>query len=89
MCHYSAFQIYQPHRHNQNLVGTFHGTSLLWSAEMKTAVYYVRRQAPGNEVGEEIWELTMATEREEQEWEKTLKLRGAVNVDEDRVLRLV
>ena len=52
-------------------------------------LYYVRRQAPGREEGEEIWELTMATDREEQEWEKTLKLRGAVNVDEDRVLKLL
>ncbi|ABG51755.1 Superfamily I DNA and RNA helicases and helicase subunits-like [Trichodesmium erythraeum IMS101] len=52
-------------------------------------LYYVRRQAPGREEGEEIWELTMATDREEQEWEKTLKLRGAVNIDEDRVLKLL
>ena len=52
-------------------------------------LYYVRRQAPGREEGEEIWELTMATNREEQEWEKTLKLRGAVNVDKDRVLKLL
>ncbi len=36
--YYSAFQIDEPHRHNQNPVGTFHGTSLLWSTEMKTAV---------------------------------------------------
>ncbi|MCL2935979.1 MAG: hypothetical protein MGU50_05000 [Trichodesmium sp. MAG_R02] len=35
---YSAFQIDELHRHNQNLVGTFHGTSLLWSTDMKTAV---------------------------------------------------
>ncbi|OZH54230.1 hypothetical protein AFK68_12235 [Hydrocoleum sp. CS-953] len=35
---YSAFQMDKPHRHNQNFVGTFHGTSLLWSTQMKTAV---------------------------------------------------
>ena len=35
---YSAFQIDELHRHNQNLVGTFHATSLLWSTDMKTAV---------------------------------------------------
>ena len=35
---YSAFQIDELHRQNQNVVGTFHGTSLLWSTEMKTAV---------------------------------------------------
>ena len=28
---YRAFQIDKPYRHNQNLVGTLHGTSLLWS----------------------------------------------------------
>jgi hypothetical protein len=27
---YSAFQIDKLHRHNQNLVGTLHATSLLW-----------------------------------------------------------
>ena len=52
-------------------------------------LYYVRRQAPGKEEGEEIWELTMATDREDREWEKTLKLRAAVNVDGDRVLKLL
>ncbi|NEQ76156.1 MAG: hypothetical protein F6K23_25835 [Okeania sp. SIO2C9] len=31
-------QLDEPHRHNQNPVGTFHGTSLLWCTEMKTAV---------------------------------------------------
>ena len=31
-------QIDELHPHNQNPVGTFHGTSLLWSTEMKTAV---------------------------------------------------
>ncbi|MGD1712015.1 hypothetical protein [Dapis sp. BLCC M172] len=36
--YYSAFQVDEPHIHNQNQVGTFHGTSLLWSTEMKTAV---------------------------------------------------
>ena len=35
---YSAFQIDELHRHNQNLVGTLHATSLLWSTDMKTAV---------------------------------------------------
>ncbi|MDE5086960.1 MAG: hypothetical protein O4805_07300 [Trichodesmium sp. St16_bin2-tuft] len=35
---YSPFQIYQLHRHNQNLVGTFRGTSLLWSTKIKTPV---------------------------------------------------
>ena len=34
---YSAFQIDELHRHNQNLVGTLHATSLLWSTDMKTA----------------------------------------------------
>ncbi|WP_202222528.1 hypothetical protein [Okeania sp. KiyG1] len=28
---YSAFQINKPHRHEQNMVGTLHGKSLLWS----------------------------------------------------------
>ncbi|NEQ76690.1 MAG: hypothetical protein F6K23_28840 [Okeania sp. SIO2C9] len=37
---YSAFQIDEPHRHNQNPVGTLHATSLLWFTEMKTAVYW-------------------------------------------------
>ena len=35
---YSAFQIDELHRHNQNLVGTLHATSLLWSTDMKNAV---------------------------------------------------
>ena len=35
---YSAFQIDELHRHNQSLVGTLHATSLLLSADMKTAV---------------------------------------------------
>jgi hypothetical protein len=35
---YSAFQIDELHRYNQNLVGTLHVTSLLWSTDMKTAV---------------------------------------------------
>ena len=35
---YSAFQIDELHRHNQNLVGTLHARSLLWSTDMKTAV---------------------------------------------------
>ena len=39
--HYRAFEIDKPHRHNQNLVGTFHGTSLLWSTKMKAAVILV------------------------------------------------
>ena len=34
----SAFQIDELHRHNQNLVGTLHARSLLWSTDMKTAV---------------------------------------------------
>ncbi|NER03598.1 MAG: hypothetical protein F6K17_13750 [Okeania sp. SIO3C4] len=44
---YSAFQIDEPHRHNQNIVGTLHRTSkgechspLLWSTQMKTVVTY-------------------------------------------------
>ncbi|MDE5089173.1 MAG: hypothetical protein O4805_19430, partial [Trichodesmium sp. St16_bin2-tuft] len=37
-CIYITFQIDKPHCHNQNLVGTFHGTSLLWSTKIKTAV---------------------------------------------------
>ena len=28
----------EPYRHNQNSVGTFYGTSLLWSTEIKSAV---------------------------------------------------
>ena len=28
----------EPHRHNQNLVGTLHATSLLWFTQMKTAI---------------------------------------------------
>ena len=52
-------------------------------------LYYVRRQAPGKEEGEEIWELTMATDMEDGEWEKTLKLRGAVNVDGERVFKVI
>ena len=35
---YRAFEIYKPHRHNQNLVETFHGTSLLWSTKMNFLV---------------------------------------------------
>ena len=35
---YSAFQTDELHRHNQNLVGTLHATSLPWSTDMKTAV---------------------------------------------------
>ena len=35
---YSAFQIDELHRHNQNLVGRLHATSLLWSTDMKNAV---------------------------------------------------
>ncbi|MDE5117352.1 MAG: hypothetical protein O4860_09040 [Trichodesmium sp. St2_bin2_1] len=38
MITYSAFQIDELHRHNQNILGTLHGTSLLWSTDMKTAV---------------------------------------------------
>ena len=41
---YSAFEIDKPHRHNQNLVGTFLGTSLLWSTKMKTAVIDISRK---------------------------------------------
>ncbi|MCL2939225.1 MAG: hypothetical protein MGU50_23200 [Trichodesmium sp. MAG_R02] len=37
---YSAFQIDELHRHNQNPVGTFLGTSLLWSTDMKTAIIW-------------------------------------------------
>ena len=36
--YYSGFQIDKLHHHNQNLVGTLHATSLLWSTNMKTAV---------------------------------------------------
>ncbi|NEQ36252.1 MAG: hypothetical protein F6K40_08105 [Okeania sp. SIO3I5] len=39
---YSAFQIDEAHRQNQNPVGTFHGTSLLWFTEMKTAVKKIK-----------------------------------------------
>ncbi|MDJ0553844.1 MAG: hypothetical protein QNJ68_05275 [Microcoleaceae cyanobacterium MO_207.B10] len=35
---YRTFEIDEPHHHNQNLVGTLHKTSLLYSTEMKTAV---------------------------------------------------
>ena len=38
MSDYSGFQIDELHHHNQNLVGTLHATSLLWSTNMKTAV---------------------------------------------------
>ena len=38
MLFYSAFQIDELHRYNQNLVGTLHATSLLWSTHMKNAV---------------------------------------------------
>ena len=34
------FQIDELHHHNQNLVGTLHATSLLWSTNMKTAVLF-------------------------------------------------
>ncbi|NEQ35762.1 MAG: hypothetical protein F6K40_05455 [Okeania sp. SIO3I5] len=34
----ALFFLDEPHRHNQNPVGTFHGTSLLWSTGIKTAV---------------------------------------------------
>ena len=40
LTYYSAFQIDRLHRHNQNLVETFHRTSLLWSTEMKTTVIW-------------------------------------------------
>ncbi|MCL2936775.1 MAG: hypothetical protein MGU50_09470 [Trichodesmium sp. MAG_R02] len=43
MAIYSTFEFDKPHRHNQNLVGTFHGTSLLWSTKMKTAVIIFER----------------------------------------------
>ncbi|MDE5124455.1 MAG: hypothetical protein O4965_32295 [Trichodesmium sp. St19_bin1] len=43
MAIYSTFEFDKPHRHNQNLVGTFHGTSLLWSTNMKTAVIIFER----------------------------------------------
>ncbi|MDE5110022.1 MAG: hypothetical protein O4753_01630 [Trichodesmium sp. St7_bin2_1] len=33
----SGFKIDELHHHNQNLVGTLHATSLLWSTNMKTA----------------------------------------------------
>ncbi|NER07083.1 MAG: hypothetical protein F6K17_33115, partial [Okeania sp. SIO3C4] len=36
--HYSAFQIDQPHFHNQNPVGANGRLPLLWSTQMKTAV---------------------------------------------------
>ncbi|MGB3513921.1 MAG: AAA domain-containing protein [Microcoleaceae cyanobacterium] len=52
-------------------------------------LYYVRRQAPGKEAGEEIWELTLATDREDKDWDKTLTLLAAVNADGDRVLKLL
>ena len=35
---YSGFQIDELHHHDQNLVGTLHATSLLWSTNMKTPV---------------------------------------------------
>ena len=38
MGHYSAFQIDELHRHNQNLVVTLYVTSLLWSTDMKNTV---------------------------------------------------
>ncbi len=37
---YSAFQIDEPHRHNQNPVGANGHSPLQWSTEMKTAVRY-------------------------------------------------
>ena len=40
MSDYSGFQIDELHHHNQNLVGTLHATSLLWSTNMKTAVNF-------------------------------------------------
>ena len=40
---YSAFQIDEPHRHNQNLVGTLDATSLLWSTDIKNAVGALKR----------------------------------------------
>lgn len=51
-------------------------------------IYYVRRQTRGRETGEEIWELTLATDWEDK-LDKTVKLRVAVNVDGDRVLKLL
>ncbi|MCL2939047.1 MAG: hypothetical protein MGU50_22200 [Trichodesmium sp. MAG_R02] len=44
--HYSAFQIYELHRHNQNLAGTLHETSLLWSTDMKNAVLSTGKPPP-------------------------------------------
>ncbi|MDE5112949.1 MAG: hypothetical protein O4803_01340, partial [Trichodesmium sp. St15_bin1_1] len=40
-CAYSAFQIDELHRHNQNLVGTLDARSLLWSTDMKNAVKHL------------------------------------------------
>ena len=37
---YRAFQIDKPYRHNQNLVGTLHATSLLWSTKIFLLNYY-------------------------------------------------
>ena len=37
----SHFYLKAIHRHNQNPVGTFLGTSLLWSTDMKTAITFV------------------------------------------------
>ena len=36
--YYSTFQIDELYCHKQNLVGTLHATSLLWSTDMKTTV---------------------------------------------------
>ena len=38
---YVSFLFTIIHRHNQNPVGTFLGTSLLWSTDMKTAITFV------------------------------------------------
>ncbi|MGK7921697.1 MAG: AAA domain-containing protein, partial [Trichodesmium sp.] len=51
-------------------------------------IYYVRRQTRGRETGEEIWELTLATDWED-DVEQTWKFRAAINVDGDRVLQLL
>ncbi|NEP85145.1 MAG: hypothetical protein F6K39_47885 [Okeania sp. SIO3B3] len=40
MKYYSAFQIDELHRHNQNPVGANSHLPLLWSTEMKTAVKF-------------------------------------------------
>ncbi len=59
-------------------------------------IFYVRRQKPGKEADEEIWELTLATDGDDDRWpaklrqrDKTLSLTVAVSSDGYGGLRII